>query len=246
MKKYLLIGIILFAFVFMSLITSYFDSARVRNGKEPKYVIRLVSNDGNKVTYIGLGYKVILYPSVSPNEPYKNNRGVKYGNWLMKYEIKDDKIEINLNELNEKINNYFIREDVDKSNVAHWGVIDNHIEVGMLDISKEKQNELMNNVFSKDEVKYLIENKIITFVESKDVFDAEIIEVENDYIIVKVIKKSKAFKKGDKVRISITRTTSGINDFYVIGNKIRVTFNGMVETSNPAQIGAYKIELIEK
>ena len=89
MKKKVLIvtGIILAILVVAGLVTSYADSARVRNGKEPKYVIRLVSNDGNKVTYIGLGYKVVLYPSVSPNEPYKNNRGVKYGNWFMKYEL---------------------------------------------------------------------------------------------------------------------------------------------------------------
>lgn len=44
--------------------------------------------------------------------------------------------------------------------------------------------------------------------------------------------------------MKITRPTSGINDFYVVGNKVRITFNGMVETSNPAQIGANKIELI--
>ena len=70
-----------------SLITSYIDSARVRNTVEPKYTVKFVSKDVNRVTYIGLGYKVILYPSVSPNEPYKNNRGVKYGSWFMEYDI---------------------------------------------------------------------------------------------------------------------------------------------------------------
>ena len=39
---------------------------------------------------------------------------------------------------------------------------------------------------------------------------------------------------------------AGVDSAYTKGNKIRVTFNGMVETSNPAQIGAYKIELIKK
>jgi len=63
---------------------------------------------------------------------------------------------------------------------------------------------------------------------------------------VKVLKNSKSFKKDDKVTMKITRQTSGVNDFYVIGNKVRITFNGMVETSNPAQIGASKIELITK
>ena len=87
MKKQILVivGIIITILVVMGMITSYIDSARVRNGIEPKYVIKIVNDDENKVIYLGLGYKVVLYPSVSPNEPYKNNRGVKYGNWFMKY-----------------------------------------------------------------------------------------------------------------------------------------------------------------
>lgn len=90
-KKYLIIGSIVIIFLVVAgLITSYADSARVRNGMEPKHVIKIVSEDGNKVTYWGLGYKVILYPSVSPNEPYKNNRGVKYGSWFMTYKLEEE------------------------------------------------------------------------------------------------------------------------------------------------------------
>ena len=80
----LVIGFILFVLGF---VTSYIDSGRVRNAVEPKYTIKIVSKTGDKVTYWGLGYKIIRYPSVSPNEPYKNNCGVKYGNWFMKYEL---------------------------------------------------------------------------------------------------------------------------------------------------------------
>ena len=90
-KVLIIVGIILAILVVAGLVTSYADSARVRNGKEPKYVIRIVSDGGNKVTYWGLGYKVVLYPSVSPNEPYKNNRGVKYGSWFMRYELEEEK-----------------------------------------------------------------------------------------------------------------------------------------------------------
>jgi len=92
MKKKVLIvtGIILAILVVAGLITSYADSARVRNGVEPKFTIKIVTDGGNKVTYWGLGYKVVRYPSVSPNEPYKNNRGVKYGSWFMKYELEEE------------------------------------------------------------------------------------------------------------------------------------------------------------
>lgn len=93
MKKKVLIitGIIIVILVTTGLVTSYIDSARVRNSVEPKYVIKIISEDGNKVIYWGLGYKVIRYPSVSPNEPYKNNIGVKYGSWFMKYELEEEK-----------------------------------------------------------------------------------------------------------------------------------------------------------
>lgn len=92
MKKKVLIitGIVVAILVVTGLITSYADSARVRNGVEPKFVIKITTDGGNKVTYWGLGYKVVLYPSVSPNEPYKNNRGVKYGSWFMKYELEEE------------------------------------------------------------------------------------------------------------------------------------------------------------
>ena len=89
MKKKLLIilGFILVILIVAGFVTSYIDSARVRNSVEPKFTIKIVSEDGNKVTYWGLGYKVVLYPSVSPNEPFQNNRGVKYGSWFMKYSL---------------------------------------------------------------------------------------------------------------------------------------------------------------
>lgn len=90
-KKILIIScIVATLLISASLLTSYIDSARVRNAVEPKYVIKIVSEDGRKVTYWGLGYKVIRYPSVSSNEPYKNNRGVKYGSWFMQYELPQE------------------------------------------------------------------------------------------------------------------------------------------------------------
>lgn len=108
MKKKVLIMpcIAIILLVSAALVTSYIDSARVRNSVEPKCTIKIVSDDGSKVTYWGLGYKVILYPSVSPNEPYKNNRGVKYGSWLMNYELsvgitKEEAVKTAQNDINE-------------------------------------------------------------------------------------------------------------------------------------------------
>lgn len=88
MKKILIIIIVIL--LGLGLFTHYIDSARVRNGIEPKYTIKIVSDDGSKVTYWGLGYKVIRYVGVSPKEPYQSNIGVKMGNWFMKYELPEN------------------------------------------------------------------------------------------------------------------------------------------------------------
>jgi len=202
-KKFLIILIVIIIFLDITgLVTGYMDSARVRNSVEPKYVIKIVSENGNKVTYWGLGYKVVRYPSISPNEPYKNNRGVKYGSWFMKYELEDTKeIKITLEGVNEKINNYFSKDNVDKSNVAYWAIDEekNAIIVGMMDISIEKQNEFINNVFSNccgsKYIQYIEENKMIEFHESIDIFDGKIIKADDNSITVEVLKNSKSFKK---------------------------------------------------
>ena len=88
MKKICIsVGIVLIGLIAMGIITNYIDSGRVTTGHEPKCCIKIVSYDGSKVTYWGLGYKVIRYVGVSPNEPYENNIGVKMGSWFMKYEL---------------------------------------------------------------------------------------------------------------------------------------------------------------
>ena len=89
-NKILVIALIILVIFWVGIVAKYIDSARVRNGIEPKLTIKIVSYDGSKVTYWGLGYKVIRYVGVSPNEPYKNNIGVKMGNWFMKYELPND------------------------------------------------------------------------------------------------------------------------------------------------------------
>lgn len=92
MKRKILISLGIFAVLLVAagFITNYADVGRVATGHEPRYCIKTVSNNGSKVTYWGLGYKVIRYVGVSPNEPYENNLGVKMGNWFMEYELPID------------------------------------------------------------------------------------------------------------------------------------------------------------
>ena len=86
-KKGLIITIlVLIILIIASLITKYIDTANVSTGHEPECCIKIVSQDGGKVTYWGLGYKVVRYVGVSPKEPYESNIGVKMGSWFMNYE----------------------------------------------------------------------------------------------------------------------------------------------------------------
>ena len=89
-KKVLIIGIIVFiVLVILAFIANYVDKGRVSTGHEPKFTIKITTDGGNKITYWGLGYKIVRYPSVSPNEPFKNSLGTKMGSWFMKYELSN-------------------------------------------------------------------------------------------------------------------------------------------------------------
>lgn len=167
-----------------------------------------------------------------------------------KSDNSNEQPEMSLKDAKERIDDYFGNVNNDRSNLA-YNYIDeekNIIVVGLVDASKEKQEEFIDNVFSKccgsKYIQYVKENNLIDFKESKAIITGKIIEAKDDSITVEVIEDSNSSKKGDKYTMKISRPTNGTNDFYVVGNIVRVTFNGNVETSNPAQIGALKIELI--
>ena len=117
-KKIIIITMLLLLILFVfGIFFKYVDTARVRTGHEPKLTIKLISKNGNKVTYWGLGYKVIRYPSVSPDEPYKNNRGVKMGTWFMNYKIPNENTKYVIKEIKDLTKNMLIfscAEAIDK------------------------------------------------------------------------------------------------------------------------------------
>ena len=182
-KVLIIIGIILGVSVIAGLITSFKDSARVRAGIEPKYVIKKISYHGDKVTYWGLGYKVVRYVNVSPNEPYKNNRGVKYGSWFMKYELEDgNKRTLNPIETNEHIINYLENNVYSNLSYNYVDTESSKVIVGLIDNSKEKQEEFINEVFShccgSIYIKNLKEQNIIIFEQGEHLKDLKKIHEE--------------------------------------------------------------------
>lgn len=185
-KKVIILMVIATIILFtVSLITNYIDSARVRSGYEPKYCLKTINYDGNKVTYWGLGYKVIRYVGVSPNEPYKNNISVKMGNWFMSYELDEND---NKEEKREYIKTYNVIEKldiIDETGIYNYYVIkqfqDNEpvlIKVSNnYKLEKDKNYEFVLFGIKKDNIKYT-QNEIFDNFEIKNIIETDKIGLE--------------------------------------------------------------------
>lgn len=180
MKKKVIISIVIATIILftLSFITKYKDGARVRTGYEPRYCLKTINYDGNKVTYWGLGYKVIRYVGVSTNEPYKNNIGVKMENWFMTYELDEND---NKEEKREYIKTYNVIEKLDitdETGIYNYYVIkqfqddepvlikvlntynlekDKNYEFVLYGIKNENQKYTQNEIFKNFEIKNIVE-----------------------------------------------------------------------------------------
>ena len=129
-KVYIILVIILVLIIFAGIITNYIDSSKVTTNHEPKFCIKIISNDGRKVTYWGLGYKVIRYVGISPNEPYESNIGTKMGSWFMEYELSEAyNIEIE-----------YEGETITVTNIKEIGIIENIL------VNSKYNNELCDGI----------------------------------------------------------------------------------------------------
>ena len=170
-KLFIILGSVLFILILLSLYTSYVDSARVRNGIEPKFTIKIMSNKENKITYLGLGYKVIRYVKVSFNEPYKNNAGVKYGSWFMKYVLDTDNKIVEIIDTTKNIKNFSCAETLesfyeDDKYIYYYNCIkSSYVLVKFKDGSQITVEEALKN--NKITIKDLDEYKIDYIKENK-------------------------------------------------------------------------------
>lgn len=251
------IGIILIIIVIAGIITNYVDSGRVGTGHEPKYCIKVVSNDGSKVTYWGLGYKVVRYVGVSPNEPYESNIGVKMGNWFMKYELpKSDIIEIEYE--GQTINVTDIKDIGTIENILVNSKYDNEICNGInthkitmyneIYYLKESCQEIQKGdkqaKISKEDletINNIISNKINGKQSDEEpYFYGKIIESTANYIIVEPNEDEEERESADKISIELGEYNDAL---YVVGTNVKITYNGTIMESYPAHVKAIKIEL---
>ncbi len=189
--------------------------------------------DGGNIDYIDKGILV---------NHYRCSNNEKVTTWK-KEKFACSKEEISIESVNDKIVNFL--ENNNYSNFA-YSYIDtekNVIIVGLLENNEKSQDEFINKVFTEccgsSYIRYIKNNSIIEFEESMYIFEAKVIELREDRILVEVLKDNEIFNIGQNV---IVRTNENL---YIVGSKIKITFNGSVDESNPPQIYADIIEVIE-
>lgn len=88
-KVFAVVLVFVISIVAIGSITAIIDGIRFKNEKEPIFVIKTVSKSPLKVTYKGLGYKVVRIPMVTELEPYRNYADAKFGSWFMDFEPEE-------------------------------------------------------------------------------------------------------------------------------------------------------------
>lgn len=223
----------------------------INNKLEKDSGYSLFQKDFTKTSYDD----VIVYYSKNNIDKYKNINDKEFISSLnnMNYmcSLKKDNNVINNKEEKYSVKgvyNYIIsyfQNNKNEFNIAYNYVDEskNIVIVGLVDISKDKQNEFMKKIFKDDTeyINYIKKNKLIEFKESKAIVDAQIVEIKENTIAVVALNDSESFKKDDKIIVGITDIKTSLSK----GNHVRITYNGMILYSNPAQIEAVKIEKIK-
>ena len=240
------IGIILIILIVAGIITNYADSGRVTTGHEPKYCIKVVSYDGSKVTYWGLGYKVIRYVGVSPNEPYENNIGTKMGSWFMKYELPEsDTVEIeyegktititDIKDIgtieNILVNSKYNNEICNGIN-THKIILNNdvyYIKESCKEIQKGNKQAIISTE-DLETINNIIFNKMDNEQSQEEqFFYGRVVEATASYIIVEPNEDEEERKSTDKISISLGEYNDAL---YEVGTNVKITYNGeIMETS---------------
>lgn len=160
-KVSIIILIIIVLLSILSLIFNHVDSKEVVHGNRPKYCIKIPSADGNKVTYLGLFYKVVAYTGVSPKEPYTLHPYKKMVGWFEKYEkpldFKNEKEKNEKNKSEAKIEiknlddlyNLSFTKNLDIRNLSKEYSANDAIKDGTFLIGKNINREALNNFYEK-------------------------------------------------------------------------------------------------
>lgn len=106
-----------------------------------------------------------------------------------------------------------------------------------IEVTCVRENELDTDVYIKCKD---YEDKNYSNLEERYRFIATILEVNDNSIMVEPIEGAHERKSSDKIVIKRINT-----DNYAVGDKVKITYNGLINESYPAQISATEIELVK-
>lgn len=100
----------------------------------------------------------------------------------------------------------------------------------------------MDDTKLKEQVKeYYSYLDISSETKTSSYFNGTVVEVGKTYIVVEPDKESNERKSGDKISIG----TANWNTEFIVGNRVKITYDGTIMNSYPAQIHATDIELLK-
>ena len=91
-------------------------------------------------------------------------------------------------------------------------------------------------------------NKLITGSDEEKVsFNARVLENNGNFILVEPEEGSSELNSSDKIVVRVRGENNVLKDLseFTVGSKVKITYDGMIMESYPAQINAYSVELIK-
>lgn len=255
MKKVLkLIVAIIIALAVIGGVSFLIDSSSIKSGKEP--IIALAVNtwdDGGTTEYMGLGYKIIDFNSLTGYDEVK----------IMPWFMSDAKFLEEYEKYNKeygKNNNVEIIKPADdeKSGDTLIENISGDISISGDDeiieiVSGDVEAEIVENVSGDEENTNVnsgdatIEESgdIDTEVKNENIFTAVVIGVNNNNLVVQALENEAITTSADMFSFSINETNNASATEFIIGQKVEIEYTGTIAESYPAQIEVTQIKVIE-
>lgn len=221
MKKFLkLIVAILVAVAILGAIMFLIDCSLVKSDKEPMFAKNTTTfDDGGSKIYIGVGYKIIDFNRLDGYDE------TKIGFWNIKYEDYEKEYSL--------YNKEEIKDEVQNSGDLSEILIDSG-DNNKPDIESGEEQDIVASGENQE-----IVTSGDTAIEEY-YFNATIIGINQNTLIVQALEDDPITKSSDMFTFSVEDAS-----IYLIAQKVRIKYTGMIRESYPAQISVLGIEVIE-
>ncbi len=250
MKKIIkLVIAIIVALAIISGVMILVDCSSIKSEKEPIFAkMSATLNDGGTVIYTGFGYKIIDFHMLNGYDETKVGtlftKPEDFSEEYKKYDEnlipKDDK---NQNNGDNKINSGDVeKESGDKNQVSGDTVIssgEHEVKSGDNVIaSGEKNNNIEQPTQSGDLEKSGDKEEVKPF------FIGSVVGIKENTMLVRPMENQEIFKSSDMISFSIKDIVDEGSRLNMIGQKVKVIYNGEVRETYPAGVDAISVEIV--